>query len=127
MKILNNKSIQTFLAIGPIVLFMLCLISYFVFFFSMFANIEQMQETNEPPVAFFGGMVVFIVAFFLAMAISFLSMIYFIIHAAKNPLLEEGSMRVVWILILVLVGGLGNFIYWLVEIRMKNPKPVIPN
>lgn len=124
---LNNKSLQTFLAIGPIVLFILCFVSYFVFFFSMFMNIKEMEETNEPPMAFFGGMIVFVIGFLLAMIISFLSMIYFIIHAAKNPLLEEGNMRVVWILILVLVSGIGNFIYWLVEIRMKNPKPFISN
>lgn len=124
---LNNKSLQTFLAIGPIVLFILCIVSYFVFFFSMFMNIKEMEETNEPPMAFFGGMIVFVIGFLLAMIISFLSIIYFIIHAAKNPLLEDGNMRVVWILILVLVSGIGNFIYWLVEIRMKNPKPFISN
>ncbi len=124
---LNNKSLQTFLAIGPLVLFILCFVCYFAFFFSMFMNIEQIENSNDPPMPFFAGMGVFLIVFFLTMILSFFSLIYFVLHAAKNPNLAEGNMRIVWILIIVLVSGIGNIVYWFVEIRGKNPRPVIPN
>lgn len=124
---LNNKSLQAILAIGPLVLFTLCFFSYFFFFFSIFMNIEQLENSNQPPTAFFAGMGIFFMVFFFAMILSLLSLIYFVIHAAKNPNLEEGSIRVVWILIIVLVSGIGNLIYWIAEIKIKNPKPVIPD
>lgn len=127
MKILNNKSLQTFLAIGPFVLFILCFVSYFAFFFSMFMNMEQLENQNEPPMEIFLGMGVFFILFFVAMILSLFSLIYFVLHAAKNPNLVEGNMRIVWILIIVLISGIGNVVYWFVEIKSKNPKPIIPD
>lgn len=126
---LNNKSLQAFLAIGPMIAFILLIAGYFVFFFSIVTNIEQLENNpgNGFPAAFLGGFAFFFVMIVIVSLISLLSLIYFVIHAAKNPNLEEGNIRVVWILILVLISGIGQFIYWLVEIRMKNPKPVIPN
>lgn len=127
MKTLNNKSIQTFLAIGPFVLFILCFVSYFAFFFSMFMNMEQLENQTEPPMEIFIGLGIFFIIFFLAMIISLFSLIYFVLHAAKNPNLAEGNMRIVWILIIILISGIGNIVYWFVEIKNKTPKPFIPN
>lgn len=126
MQLLNNKSLQTFLAIGPLILFILCFVSYFVFFFSIFINVDQFENSEKPPMEIFMGMGVFFVLFFLAMILSLLSLIFFVLHAAKNPLLEEGNMRIVWILIIILLSGIGNIVYWFVEIKNKNPKPIIP-
>lgn len=126
MQLLNNKSLQTFLAIGPFILFILCFVSYFVFFFSIFINVDQFENSEKPPMEIFLGMGVFFVLFFLAMILSLLSLIFFVLHAAKNPLLEEANMRIVWILIIILLSGIGNIVYWFVEIKNKNPKPIIP-
>lgn len=121
---LNNRTLQAFLAIGPILLLTMILIGYFFFIFSFVFNAEQMNN-DQPPIAFLGGFAIFIIGFFLYMILSLLSLIYFVIHAAKNPNLEAGSSRVLWILIIVLVSGIGNLIYWIAEIQIKNPKPVI--
>jgi len=57
--------------------------------------------------------------------VSLFSFIYFIIHVIKNPNLEQNNMRLIWILIIVLVGGIGNLIYWIAEIESKKPRPII--
>lgn len=122
---LNNRTLQGFLAIAPMALFVLIFVVYFATFFSMFTNIETLENSNNIPTGFLTGIGVVFVILFLTLIISLLSFIYFIVHVAKNPNLEQNNMRVVWILIIVLVGGLGNLIYWLAEIQTKKPKPII--
>ena len=90
-------------------------------------NMEQLENQAEPPMEIFLGMGVFFILFFLAMILSLFSLIYFVLHAAKNPNLAEGNMRLIWILIIVLISGIGNIVYWFVEIKSKNPKPIIPD
>jgi len=127
---LNNQKLQGFLAITPLVTFFLLIIGYFLLFISLF-SLGEVHDGNAPtfsPTSFIGGMTFFMVMIFLTIFISLFSFIYFIIHAAKNPNLDsENNMRVVWILIIALVGYVGSFIYWLIEIKNKNPKPFIPN
>jgi len=124
---LNNKSLQTFLAIGPVVLLVLLIAGYLVFFVSVFSQIEALDKGagQQFPSALIGGFVFFFVMILLTSLLSLFSLIYFIVHAAKNPNLKDGNALVVWIIVLVLINCLGPLIYWLAEIRMKNPKPVI--
>jgi hypothetical protein len=134
---LNNSKLQTFLAIGPLILLFICTIGYFGFIFSILGfstqqgnNIEIMENSDVFPLTFAVGMGVFLALFFVTCAISIFSWIYFILHAAKNPnfdLVENQNMRLIWILILVLVSGLGTLVYWIVEIKSKNPRPIIPS
>ncbi len=131
---LNNKSLQAFLAIAPIFLFAALIMSYFAFFFMIFANVQQfenMEQTGDPnfPAGFMAGFGIFFALIMLTVLLSLFSLIYFILHAAKNPNLNEnnGNMRLVWILIMVFVSGIGQLIYWIAEIKSKNPRPVIPN
>src|SRR5690606_27851353 len=102
---LNNKSLQAFLAIAPPLALFVCIIGYFIFFFSMFTQIEHFENNRhaEFPTSLFGGFAFFFVMILIASFLSLFSLIYFIIHAAKNPNLKEGNTLVVWILILVLV------------------------
>ena len=131
---LNNKSLQAFLAIAPIILFVVMFIAYFVFIFTMVANTQQFEDFegngNAPfPTEFFAGFGVFFVLIIITVFLSLFSLVYFIIHAAKNPNLEgdNSNMKIVWILILAFLSGMGQLVYWIVEIKTKNPKPVIPN
>ena len=130
---LNNSKLQAFLAIAPMVLFGLMIIGYFVFFFTMITQVENFDDNainhNEPAFAFFAGFGIFFVLIMLTVLLSLCSLIYFILHAAKNPNLEanNGNMRLVWILIMVFVSGIGQLIYWIAEIKTKKPRPVIPN
>ena len=129
---LNNSKLQAFLAIAPMLLFGLMIIGYFVFFFTMIMQVENFDEnaeiSNEPPFAFFAGFGIFFVMIMLTVLLSLCSLIYFILHAAKYPNLEANTsnMRLVWILIMVFVSGIGQLIYWIAEIKSKNPPPGIP-
>lgn len=122
---LNNKFLQRFLALGPFVLLLLIFVGYFVAIFSMFTNIETFEQSNEPPTELIAGFGIVFVLLLVMIILSLLSFAYFIIHAAKNPNLEQNNMRVVWILIIVLVNGIGSIIYWIAEIESKKPRPVI--
>ena len=126
---LNKNSLQTFLAIAPVIMFVLLFAGYFVFIFSFLFQIETLENSGQdaPPMAFFAGFGVFFVLIMLTVLLSLFSLIYYIIHAAKNPNLEENNMRIVWILILLFISGIGQLIYWYVEIKTKNPRPVIPD
>lgn len=129
---LNNSKLQAFLAIAPMLLFGLMIIGYFVFFFTMIMQVENFDGNaeihNEPSFAFFAGFGIFFVMIMLTVLLSLCSLVYFILHAAKNPNLEanNSNMRLVWILIMVFVSGIGQLIYWIAEIKSKNPRPVIP-
>lgn len=122
---LNNRGLQGFLAIAPIALLLLIFIAYFAAIFSLFSSIDVIEETNQPPVKFLTGLGVVFLLLFVMVILSLFSFIYFIIHVVKNPNLEQNNMRLIWILIIVLVGGIGNLIYWIVEIESKKPRPLI--
>ena len=122
---LNNRVLQGFLAIAPIALLILIFISYFAAIFSLFSSIDAIEETNQPPMEFLTGLGVVFLLMFVMVIVSLFSFIYFIIHVTKNPNLEQNNMRLIWILIIVLVGGIGNLIYWIAEIESKKPRPII--
>ena len=116
---LNNKFWQGFFAIAPLVSLIIAIVGYFIFFFSMFSNIEHLEATNEPPTSFFAGIGVFIIMILFTVFMSLGSLIFYILHAVKNPNLKENNLLVVWILLFVFVNGIGQLIYWIVEIIGK--------
>lgn len=120
---MNNRGLQSFLAIGPLVLILALIPIYLIFIFSIVSNDGSVEEF---PAIFAGGtLVLIVIIFFLIVALHLISLIYYIIHAAKNPMLQKDNMKVIWLIIIILVSTFGPFIYWLVEIRLKDPKPVI--
>lgn len=116
---LNNKFWQGFFAIAPLVSLIIAIVGYFIFFFAMLSNIEHLEATNEPPTSFFAGIGIFIIMILFAVFISLGSLIFYILHAVKNPNLKENNLLVVWILLFVFVNGIGQLIYWIVEIIGK--------
>lgn len=118
---LNNRTLQGFLAITPIILFILIFVAYFMFIFSIAAKGGKAESD------ILAGIGMFVLVAVITAIVSLFSFVYFLIHAAKNPNLENNnsSMRVVWILIIVLVSGLGPLIYWIAEIEAKKTRPVI--
>lgn len=130
---LNNSKLQAFLAIAPILLFAVIFVGYMVFVFSMITQAENFdgnaEVANETPMELFVGFGFFFVMIMLTALISIFSLIYYILHVTKNPNFEtdNSNMRIVWILIILFANGLGGFIYWLAEIKSKNPRPYISN
>ncbi|WP_350292208.1 hypothetical protein [uncultured Croceitalea sp.] len=117
---LNSKFWQGFFAIAPIVMGILAIFGYFIFIFSMFSNIEEFESNGNPSFSFiFGNMIWFFLLIVLIILVSFGSLIFYIVHAVQNPNLKENNLLIVWILLFVFVSGIGQLIYWIVEIVSK--------
>ncbi len=101
------------------------ILGYFFFFFSMFWNIAhvgEMEGSNmDDPSLLLGNFAIV----FLCMMVAVLSgigiLIYDIVHVVKNKKFTENN-RLMWILILVLAGGIGSIIYFFVEIIPLKPE-----
>ena len=116
---LHNKFWQGFFALAPIILFFVAFIGYFIFIFSMIMEMPELKNSGEPPMALFAGIGAFFLFMIIAMLLGIGSLIFYIVHATQNPNLKENNMLIVWILLFVFVGGIGQLIYWLVEIVSK--------
>lgn len=116
---LHNKFWQGFFALAPIILFFVAFIGYFIFIFSILSQLPELENSNEPPMALFAGIGAFFLFMMLAMFIGLGSLIFYIMHAVQNPNLKENNLLVVWILLFVFVSGIGQVVYWLIEIVSK--------
>ncbi len=121
---LHNKFWQGFFAIAPIASFALIFIGYFVFMFSIFSNLPELEHQDTPPMEFFGGLGFLFLMIFVVIVIGFASLIFYIVHAVQNPNLKGDNLLIVWILLFIFVGGIGQFVYWLVEIISKQKQAV---
>ncbi|MBS7333206.1 hypothetical protein [Faecalibacter bovis] len=127
--LLNNTKLQTILAIIPLAIFILAMLSYLVIFFSLFGTIDSQlghEGTSKSMlVSLLGNLVIFIFLVFLGFFVGVISFIYFVVHAVKNPNLMESDDRLLWILAIILGNGIGVFVYWLYQIKKKDPRPII--
>ncbi len=127
--LLNNTKLQTILAILPIVIFCLAMLSYFIIFFSLFGTIDSQlnnEVTSKSMVSsLLGNLIIFIFLVFIGFFVGIISFVYYIVHVVKNPNLVDSEDRLLWILAIVLGNGPGIFIYWVFQIRRKDPKPTI--
>ena len=72
-----------------------------------------------------GNLSIFLVFIFFMVLISLGSLVYYIVHAANNPNLRENNMLLIWILLFVFANGIGQLIYWIIEIVNKRSKEQI--
>ncbi|MFK7811677.1 MAG: hypothetical protein AB8B59_04230 [Maribacter sp.] len=124
---LHNKFWQGFFALAPIILFFIAFIGYFIFIFSMISQMPELENSSGAPMGLFAGMGAFFVFMILAMLLGIGSLIFYIVHATQNPNLKENNMLIVWILLFVFISGIGQLIYWLVEIVGKRKEGSIEN
>jgi hypothetical protein len=95
-------------------LFVLAYVFIFIkFFFSSMGTPQFDPYVNEE--YFFGNLVLLVLLIFAAIALGIGMMIYYIIHANKNPKFDS-NQKLIWILILVLTTLIGNIVYYFVEI-----------
>lgn len=124
---LNSQKLQNFLGIVPLCVLIICLICYYVFFFQVISARLQGDNLSEPGIETLSGIGILAIFALISTALSIFAIIYFVIHTAKNPNLNNsGSIRIFWILIILILSGFGTFLYWFAEIKFKNPKPIIP-
>jgi hypothetical protein len=97
------------------------MIAYFIFLFFILKNVDALDHASENYsssliLGNIGGFFLFIFVFIL---VSIGSLVYYIVHAANNPNLRENNMLLIWILLFVFANGIGQLIYWIVEIINK--------
>jgi hypothetical protein len=97
----------------PVLFVMAYVFIFFKFFFSSMSSPQFDPYFNEE--YFFGNLVLLILLIFAAIILGVGMMIYYIIHANKNPKFDS-NQKLLWILILVLTSFIGNIIYYFVEI-----------
>jgi hypothetical protein len=117
---IHNKYWQAFFALSPIIILFIMMLGYFAVLFSIFSNIPELEQAhNEPPELILQWVGSFMVVIFLVILLSVSSLVFYIVHAVQNPNLKQGYSLLLWILLFIFVGGLGELIYWLVEIVAK--------
>lgn len=120
---LNNKFWQGFFALAPLLSLFLILIAYFWFIFLMIAG--EGEHGNWGDAEVIGGVFSFLVIILLVVLISLGSLIFYIVHAAQNPNLRGNNMLLVWILLFIFANGIGQLIYWIIEILNKPKEEVV--
>lgn len=106
------------------------MIVYIIFFALYFFSFTTMIDHNagsggEPnPAMMIGSFGIMFIAIMLSVISGLVMMIYYIIHANSNPNFDS-NQKLIWILILVLANGIGNVIYYFVEILPANKTPTL--
>ncbi|MBT8204103.1 MAG: hypothetical protein KJP14_05940 [Eudoraea sp.] len=117
---IHNKFWQAFFALAPIIIFFIIMLGYFAFIFSLLSNIPELERSHDgPPEVILSWLGIFLFVLFLVILLSLASLIFYIVHAVQNPNLRKNNLLLLWILLFVFVSGLGQLIYWLVEIVAK--------
>ena len=121
---LHNKFWQAFFAIAPIIIGILSIGYYVYFVFDLVTDIQAAEAANGDVSAslILGNVAWFIGYIMLMVLVSLASLIFFIVHAVQNQNLKGSNLLIVWILLFVFIGGIGQLIYWLVEIVGKREK-----
>ena len=126
---IHNKFWQTFFALAPLVIGILSIGFYIYFVFDLVSDIQAVEAMGREPEAtmILGNIAWFIGFIMLVVLISLSSLVFYIVHAVQNPNLKGNNLLIVWILLFVFVGGIGQLIYWLVEIVSKRTtNPYLP-
>lgn len=118
---IHSKFWQAFFALAPLLLGILSIGFYIYFVFDLVSDIEAVEASNgEVTASMVLGNIAWFVGFIIVLIIiSLSSFIFYIVHAVQNPNLKGNNLLIVWILLFIFVGGIGQFIYWLVEIISK--------
>jgi hypothetical protein len=122
---IHNKFWQAFFALAPLLSVVAILAAYLLFLLSMAGRLNELESAaQDTPMVFFGSIGVFLLFIFLAVLLSVGSLVFYIVHAAQNPNLKYNNLLLVWILLFVFANGLGQLIYWIIEVvnkRQANP------
>lgn len=117
---IHNRFWQAFFAIAPIITMIVAIAGYIIFIISTIGNFQETESSgNVSASIILGNMVIFFILIMLAVLFSILSLIFYIVHAVQNPNLKEHNLLLVWILLFVFVSGIGQLIYWIIEILNK--------
>lgn len=118
---LHNKFWQAFFALAPIIIGLSSIIFYILFVINLVTNIQEVEAMGQDPspqmilgyIAWFIGFIILLILLGLS------SIIFYIVHAVQNPNLKNNNLLIVWILLFIFFSGIGQLVYWIVEIIGK--------
>lgn len=122
---INSKFWQAFFALAPIIIFIVAFFGYLFFIFSILGNLREFEDADGPPMELLAGIGTFIITILFAVIISLGSLIFYIVHAVQNPNLRENNLLLVWILLFIFANGIGQLIYWIIEIVNKRQQNLV--
>ena len=93
------------------------MLAYVVYIFTAFipTAIRLEDSHQEVPIELFQSISVMIIFIVIAVCIKLGVMIYYIVHASNNPK-NETNTKIMWIVLLVLVGTMSSIVYYFLEI-----------
>ncbi len=96
---------------------MFLIFAYIFHIFTAFipTAIRLENSHQEVPIELFQSISVMILFIALAIIIKMGIMIYYIVHASNNPK-NENNTKIMWIVLLVLVGTISSIVYYFLEI-----------
>ena len=116
---IQNKFWQGFFALTPLLGAVIIVSAYLFFLFSVLENLDTFKASDNLPSSFLGSLGLILGVILLWMLVSLGSLIFYIIHAAKNPNLSTNNLLLIWILVFIFANGIGQLIYWILEILNK--------
>ena len=115
----SRRLLLGILSLLPLVFLAVYMVVIFSFFITAIRNSHDPNIFPEIMLEHIGG----IIAVALLMVFTNLGMlIYFIIHAVNNKVIE-GSERIVWILVFIFAGMIGFPVYWYMRIWKEPDGP----
>jgi hypothetical protein len=116
---IQSRFWQGFFALAPLIGVVFFVTAYLIFIFSIRENLDSFEGNGGPPQSFIGSLGLIFGVVLLWILVSFGSLVFYIIHAAKNPNLSANNLLLVWILVFIFANGIGQLIYWIIEILNK--------
>ncbi len=119
---LHSRFWQGFFALAPLIVIFVALIGYLFFVFRLVTHMPEIEASggDVSPSFILGNVGMFMIMVIFAVLLSLGSLIFYIVHAVQNPNLKDNNLLVVWVLLFVFVSGIGQLIYWIVEILGKS-------
>lgn len=117
---LHSKFWQGFFAVIPLLALIAMLGAYFFFVYDIVVSAEAWEAAGQEPTAreVLTKMTPFFVGIIVVSILSLGSFIFYLAHAIQNPNLKS-DMRIIYIVLFVLIGGISQLVYWLVECQGK--------
>lgn len=120
----NKKILLGILTFSPI----LGMIIYFICFIGMFSSIGMAAGGGNPELhsedmaTFMGIMGTAMMVLLVTILITFGMTVYYIIHVVNNEKLDkEKNEHIIWILLVLMAGYIGQAVYWYMKIWKENP------
>lgn len=109
----STKVLLGILSFLPILFIIIYFVGFFTVLITQIPELEQ--NTGEIPTTFLSSIFGLLLFLILAGIIKLGLTIYYIIHASENPK-NDSNKKIMWILILIFVGTIGNVVYYFLEI-----------